>query len=134
MTRKVGTHSNTLAALTLLSALVIGAIGGYAIGTRPGPQRLKQMSLLGISRATLLDSLGLRPDQRARIDSILDGAEQRAEGSIDRMMTEFRATTEDARTAVRAEFDPGQRERFDSLLGSALPLLPRSPLPERRPP
>jgi hypothetical protein len=126
-TRRAG----LLAALALIGALCAGGVLGYALGSRPRPMRPKQMALLGVSRAALLDSLRLDPGQRARVDSILDGSEARAERSIQRMMAEVRDLTREARDGIADGMDPATRARFDSLLASAFPVQPRSPLPPR---
>jgi hypothetical protein len=126
-TRRAGWY----AALALAAALLVGGIAGYELGSRPRPMRLKQAALLGISRITLLDSLHLSAAQRARVDSILDASEARADSSIRGMMATVRGLTQETKAQVRATLDPAQRVKFDSLLAHSVPSLPRSPLPPR---
>ncbi len=125
-------RANLFAALALLAAAALGGAAGYAIGRRPGPMKAKQVALLGVTRETLFDSLGLGPEQRAHIDSTLDAAEQQADRSIKNMMEMVLGLTQAAKADVRGVLTEPQRVRFDSLLSRAAPLLPRSPLPPAR--
>lgn len=120
------------AAIALAAALLVGGAAGYALARHGDARRtLPRMTLLGVTRETLLDSLGLAPAQRALIDSIVEDAARRAGSAIDSMMTEVRAATQAAQRDVRAALDDRQRARFDSIMRTAQPLRPRSPLPPR---
>jgi hypothetical protein len=128
------------AALALIAAIVIGSAVGYALGRRslmkraaPGGRSVPEMTLLGVSRSALADSLGLSPAQRATVDSLLEQARRTADSMVGRMITDVRAATGQVRRQVRAVLNDGQRLRFDSLLNSATPLLPRTPVPTSRP-
>lgn len=133
MSATSGSRAGWYAGLALIAALLLGGAGGWFIGSRPGAMRpkIREMTLLGVTRSTLLDSLGLRPGQRALIDSLLDATTSRAESSVQRMMVDVRAATQAARTQVRAALDEPQRLRFDSMLSRVQELRPRSPIPPR---
>ncbi len=127
------TRAGGYATVALVGALLLGGALGYTLGRgTQGPERMKQpMTMLGLSRTALLDSLEATPAQRAAIDSLLDRARGRADSAVDRMMTDVRAATREARDAVRALLDEPQRRRFDSLLAGTREMLPRSPVPPR---
>ena len=135
------TRATLYAGAALVAAIILGGAGGFALGRGSISERsasyLKQpdpeMTLLGPSRTALIDTLDLTPAQRVRVDSLLDDARQRAEGAVDRLMTDVRSVTSEARRQVREVLDDGQRARFDSLMSVASPVLPRTPLPPRRP-
>ena len=117
------------AALALVAALLTGGVAGYALGNRPHRQRMKEMTMLGLSRSALLDSLRATPEQRTRIDSILDLARARSDSAVEGMVTIVRGATGQARDQVRALLTPEQRTRFDSMLTTTPETLPRSPMP-----
>jgi Spy/CpxP family protein refolding chaperone len=122
------------AALALLAAMLLGGAAGFALGRwreARGP-RIPAITLLGPSRAELLDSLDLTPDQRAQIERLLDDAQARANTSVDAMLGEVRRVTDETRREVRGVLDDRQRVRFDSLIATARPVRPRAPVPPRR--
>jgi hypothetical protein len=135
------TRAGLYAALALATAVLIGIAGGYALFHGDSPQRTRsgmkqsafEMTMLGISRGWLLDSLGLSASQRTVVDSLLNGAATYAEASVERMMTSVRARTDSTRDQVRAVLNEQQRVRFDSLLNAAPPVRMRTPVPPRRP-
>lgn len=128
------------AGLALAAALVTGGALGFALGRAAGkrsalPRKtevLSDVTLLGLSRQALLDSLTPTPAQRAIIDSLIDDAARRAEAGVERLVTDVRALTAQARRQVRAALEPPQQEKFDSLLSGIPQLLPRTPVPPRR--
>lgn len=129
------------AAVALVAAVLIGVAAGYVLFHREDGTRMRsgmktsafEMTMLGISRGWLLDSLGLTAAQRPVVDSLLNDAATYAESSVERMMTSVRARTDSTRDRVRAVLDDQQRVRFDSLLNSAPPLRMRTPVPPRQP-
>jgi hypothetical protein len=134
------TKATLYAVLALVAALLIGVAAGYGLFHRDDPrmrsgmkQSAFEMTMLGISRGWLLDSLGLNPSQRAVVDSLLNGAATYAETSVERMMTSVRARTDSTRDQVRAVLNDQQRVRFDSLLRAAPPVRMRTPVPPRQP-
>ena len=92
---------------------------------------MKQMTLLGLSRSYLLDSLNLTAPQCQRVDGILTDAGKRADRSIQVMYYDVRAITGEARESVRATLDAPQRAKLDSILGTVSEMKVRSPLPPR---
>jgi len=124
-------RATAFAALALLGATVVGFALGYMVGVRPRAMRMKQMTLLGVSRSVLLDSLDLTAEQRRRVDSILTAAGKRADRSIDGMLQDVRTITREARERVGATLDSPQRARLDSILSGVNPLAPRSPFPPK---
>lgn len=133
--------SNLYAALALTGTLLVGAAAGFAVGRGVGQRDaahrkqplLTDMTLLGLSRGALLDSLQLTASQRVLVDSLLDVAARRAEAAVDTLMTRVRAITGDARLQVRSVLDDRQRARFDTLLGRIPPMRMRTPVPPRTP-
>jgi hypothetical protein len=91
------------------------------------------MTLLGLSRRALLDSLQLSTSQRVVVDSLLDAAARRAEAAVDTLMTGVRAITGDARRQVRSALDDRQRAAFDTLMSRIPPMRMRTPVPPRKP-
>lgn len=123
------TRASVFASVALLGALLAGGAAGYALGRRPGPMKMKEMTMFGLSRTMLLDSLAATPAQRVRIDSVLDIVRVQADSAVSTMMEVVRTASRDARARVRELLDEPQRARFDSLLARAPGMLPRSPVP-----
>lgn len=126
-------QATAFAALALLAAITFGFALGYLVGSRPRPLRMKQMTLLGVSRSLLLDSLRLTTPQRQRVDDILTQAGERADRSIETMYRDVRLITRDAGERVRAALDAPQRVQLDSILSTVTTIKVRSPIPPRRP-
>lgn len=132
---------NLYAALALAGTLVVGAAAGFAVGRgvgEPAASHRKQpvltdMTLLGLSRGALLDSLQLTTSQRVLVDSLLDGAARHAEAAVDTLMIGVRAITGSARAQVRSVLDERQQARFDTLMSRIPPLRMRTPVPPRKP-
>jgi len=120
-----------LALVALLAAAVAGFALGFMVGHNASPPRLQQVTLLGVSRSLLLDSLDLTGEQRQLIERVLNDAERSAGQSIDSMMNDVRNTTRQARQRVRDALDANQRAKLDSILSTVSELRPRSPLPPR---
>ena len=133
-------RASLYAALTLTAAVLIGVAAGYALFHRENPERMRsgtkqsafEMTMLGVSRSWLLDSLGLTPGQRTVVDSLLNDAATYAETAVERMMTSVRARTDSTRDRVRAVLNEQQKTRFDSLLSTAPPVRMRTPVPPRQ--
>ena len=133
--------ANVYAALALATAVLLGVAAGYALFRDSESGRMRsgmkqsafEMTMLGVSRGWLLDSLGLTPSQRGEVDSLLTQAATYAETAVERMMTNVRARTDSTRDQVRSILDDQQRVRFDSLLNAAPPVRMRTPVPPRRP-
>lgn len=124
-------RTTLLAVIALLAAVLVGFAGGYALGRRPHPRQMDKVTLLGVNRGTILDSLQLTPQQRQRIEAVLSESETRAGKSIDLMLNDVRAATRDARERVRAALNENQRAKLDSILSTAVEMKPRTPLPQR---
>jgi Spy/CpxP family protein refolding chaperone len=122
-------RASLLAAVALLAAVLIGFAVGYAVGRRPHPRQMDKVTLLGVDRATILDSLHLTPQQRQTVEAALNESEKRAGRSIDIMVNEVRSATRDARERVRAALNENQRVKLDSILSTAIEVKPRTPLP-----
>jgi hypothetical protein len=134
--RAIARRASVLATVALAAAVLAGGLAGYALGRRSlmkhaGPASGSAMTMLGVTRAMLLDSLGLTPGQRILIDSLLDDAGRRADSAVERLVTDVRGFTGLARERIRSALDERQRGRFDSLLAATAPLLPRTPVPPR---
>jgi hypothetical protein len=128
------TRAGFYATVALAGALLVGAALGFAAGRWEATRArgTPAVTMLGVSRAVLLDSLGLTPDQRVQVEQRLDDALRRSNTLVDGMLAEVRTVTEETRREVRALLDDGQRARFDSILATARPLRPRTPVPPRR--
>ncbi len=132
---------NLYAALALAATLLVGAAAGFMVGRGVGERAashrkqpvLTDMTLLGLSRGALLDSLQLSASQRGLVDSLLEDAARRAEAAVDTLMTGVRAITGNTRTQVRSVLDERQRARFDTLMSRIPPLRMRTPVPPRKP-
>lgn len=122
-------RATTLAVIALLAAVMIGFAAGYVLGRRPHPRQMDKVTLLGVDRSTILDSLHLTPQQRGGIEAVLKESETRAGKSIDLMFNEVQTTTRDARERIRAALNENQRAKLDSILSTAVEMKPRSPLP-----
>lgn len=141
-TSGAGGPTGTLyAALALAATLLVGAAAGFMVGRGVGERAaahrkqavVTDMTLLGLSRAALLDTLQLTASQRVLVDSLLDGAARHAEAVVDTLMTGVRAITGEARLQVRSVLDDRQRARFDTLLSRIPPMRMRTPVPPRKP-
>lgn len=125
--------ASLLAILALVAAAVLGGAATYAWmswNARSRP-KMSEMTMIGVSRTAILDSLGLTPGQRTRVESLLEQTADRADSSVQRMMREVRAAIQEGRRDVRSVLDPAQQVRFDSLLTRAQEIRPRSPIPPR---
>lgn len=133
-------RANLYAALALAAAVLVGLSAGYLLFRREGSSPMRsgmkqsafEMTMLGVSRGWLLDSLELSAAQRTVVDSLLNHAATYAETAVERMMTDVRARTDSTRDQVRRVLDDRQRVRFDSLLNSAPPVRMRTPVPPRQ--
>jgi hypothetical protein len=138
---KALTKASLYAALALTAAVLIGVAAGFVLFHRDDARQMRsgmkqsafEMTMLGVSRGWLLDSLGLSAGQRTVVDSLLNSAAAFAESSVERMMTGVRARTDSTRDQVRAVLNDQQRVRFDSLLNAAPPVRMRTPVPPREP-
>src|SRR5262249_41546338 len=126
-------RATALAGLALLASVIVGFALGYSVGGRPRAQRMKTMTLLGVSRDCVLASLRLTTTHRPRVETLLTEAETRAGRTIDAMYQDVRSVTREAREQVRATLDASQRARLDSILSTVSELKPRTPLPPRTP-
>lgn len=138
MTPGPSSRAPLFAGLALVATLCVGLAAGYALGARahmrrPGPAGDTGMTMLGLTRSELRDSLRLTPGQTAVIDRVLDEARQQADSSVRQMVTDVRAATTRAKERVRAALDEPQRARLDTILARALPVLPRTPMLPGRP-
>lgn len=118
------------AALALVAAMLIGGAAGYALGRRAPVRRDgPDVTLLGLSRGALLDSLRVTGEQRAAIEGMLQETSQRAEATVRAMMRDIRAMTGETRRQVSELLDAEQRQRFDSIMATAAPVRMRTPMP-----
>jgi len=137
-TPSTSARATWLAGLALLSALVAGGALGYRMGRqslmkRPGPPGSESpITMLGVTRASLTDSLRLTPTQRPLVESLLDRAELDAQAAVDTLIGSVKASTDRIRQQIRDLLDDQQRVRFDSTVSGSLPVLPRTPFPPRR--
>jgi hypothetical protein len=136
MTRPDGvvfSRAKFYAVLALAAAVLIGGAGGFEAG-RASMRNMRgaNVTLLGVSRATLLDSLGATRSQRASIDKLLDDAARRAETTVGTLMSEVRTITRTTRQQVRSLLDERQQARFDSILAGVPEPRLRSPVPPPR--
>ena len=120
-----------LALIALLAAAVAGFAIGFYSGRNAQPKGFEKVTLLGVSRSLLLDSLNLNPQQRRVVDNALSDAEKRATVSIEAMMQDVRTTTRAARERVRNTLDSNQRTKLDSILSRVPEMKPRTPLPQK---
>lgn len=126
-----GGRASFYATLALIAAMLMGGAAGYALGRR-SPARNPggpDVSLLGLSRDALLDSLGVNDQQREEIEQLLSSTNRRVETKVLQMMGEVRGMTDSTRQEVRGLLTQEQRTRFDSLLAAAAPVRMRTPLP-----
>lgn len=119
------------AGIALLAVALAGFGIGYAVGRNVRPKGFEKVTLLGVSRSLLLDSLNLTTQQHRVVDSVLKVSETRATTSIERMMQSVKSTTRDAREGVRNVLDNNQRAKLDSILSRVPELKPRSPMPPK---
>lgn len=126
-------NAGLLAALALAAAAVVGGTATYAwtSWTQRSRPKMSEMTMIGVSRVAILDSLGLTPEQRAHVEALLEQTASRADASVERMMREVRTAIQEGRRDVRSALDPAQQVRFDSLLTRAQEIRPRSPVPPR---
>jgi hypothetical protein len=134
-------RASLYAGIALGAAILIGVAAGFVLGRRSETSRnrsqMKQsafeMTMLGISRGWLLDSLGLSPAQRLEVDSLLTATRLYAESAVERMITDVKQRTDETRDRVRSLLSEPQKNRFDSLLNTAPPVRMRTPVPPQTP-
>lgn len=69
----------------------------------------------GERRQKIIDQLDLRPEQRARVDRILERRREQTELFWDSASPRLRTLTDSARAEIRAVLDPAQRAEYDRL-------------------
>lgn len=116
----------------LMATFVAGMFSGAALERRAGarapqpePQAKAQPAERvhgggrGHTHRTILDQIDLTPEQRARIDSILQIGRQRMDAFWKETGPGYRALVDSTRAQVRAIMNPEQRARYDELRAAA---------------
>lgn len=125
---------NSLLAGSLLAVtLVFGVVGGVALdrwllrpgahaaGPRPGfprrmgEQRADPVRLRSEFSGQLARALDLTPDQRVRVDSILQRQQSRSRALMRQMAPELRRLADSTRAELRQVLTPEQWERMQQL-------------------
>ncbi|HEU0014380.1 MAG TPA: hypothetical protein VFQ45_11885 [Longimicrobium sp.] len=122
MNAPLSRRARILGILLLASTFAAGSLAGAA-STRvlsarePGPAAGKDRDCEGgrhRGKGMIFDRIGLSPEQRARIDTIMKRGRARTD-SLWRTDTRYQAAVDSTRAAVRAVMTPAQRAEFDRL-------------------
>jgi len=110
-------NSKQLAATFLLGALLVGGVMGFTVDrimVRDNlcPKWGDQQSM----RARLAHNVGLTPDQRAAVDTILDRRHDRMEALVQPIKPQLDAVRDTARAEIRRLLDARQQARWDEFL------------------
>ena len=126
-------RSSLLAGALLVVTLVFGVVGGVALDRwllrpgahaagprtslprRMGEQRADPVRLRSEFSGQLARALHLTPDQRVRVDSILQRQQSRSRALIRQMAPELRRLADSTRAELRQVLTPEQWERMQQL-------------------
>ena len=95
---------------TFLLGIVVGGSGQYLWMKQSAPRQLNTTSEI---LEELSEKVGLEPDQKARIESIVDETIVRYEIMRNEVRPRFIAIRDDARLRVREILSPEQQVRYD---------------------
>lgn len=107
-----------LAGLALLVAVFLaGAASGAAAWHRLSPPRVKRQVSVRVAPqgVAVYESLGLSPEQRQRIDSILSTIQPRTDSLLRAALPRLSSLVEEADSAIRTVLRPEQRVKLDSM-------------------
>ena len=102
------------AAALLAAVFAAGALAGAAVDRALAP-RPTIRTRIGTSAGGALDSLGLTPEQRRRVDAALERGRPRIEAAMSDMLPRLRAVSDSIDAEVRAILTAEQRARLDAL-------------------
>lgn len=98
------------AGIALASVFYAGfVVGGRDSVVLPPPN-------LEITRGELIDALGPTPEQRARLEEIIEGTEREASDVMEEVLTRIRELTDDTERRMRDVLLPEQVAILDSIL------------------
>jgi Spy/CpxP family protein refolding chaperone len=102
------------AAALLAAVFAAGALAGAAVDRALVP-RPTIRTRIGTSTGGVLDSLGLAPEQRRRVDAALERGRPRIEAAMRDVLPRLRAVSDSIDAEVRAILTAEQRARLDAL-------------------
>lgn len=110
--------------------LLLLAVFAAGVGTGIGLDRAiasgsKLETRLSTSMPAVLDRLGLTPEQRRAVDSLLERSRPRAQAAMAEMVPRLGAIADSLDAELRQILTPAQRARLDSLGGQGLLVLKR---------
>lgn len=104
----------------LLLTFVVGVLGGMAIERlrmtrRPPRQPAAMLGMRGGGMPRMFEELDLTPDQRQRIEGILQQSRPLTDSVLQSSLPRLRAIRDSVRLQIRAVLTPEQQERFDAM-------------------
>ncbi|HJR36084.1 MAG TPA: hypothetical protein VJ817_14100 [Gemmatimonadales bacterium] len=114
----------------LRGLLLLLAVFAAGVGTGVGLDRAiatgsKLETRLNTAMPAVLDRLGLTPEQRRAVDSLLDWSRPRAQAAMAELVPRLGAIADSLDAELRQILTPAQRARLDSLGGRGLLVLKR---------
>jgi hypothetical protein len=110
--------------LLLLAVFAAGAAAGAGLD-RAITSGSKLETRLSTGMPAVLGRLGLTPEQRREVDSLLDRSLPRAQAAMAEMVPRLGAIADSLDAELRRILTPAQRTRLDSLGGQGLLVLKR---------
>ena len=111
--------------LLLLLAVFAAGVGAGIGLDRAIATGSKLETRLSTSMPAVLDRLGLTPDQRRVVDSLLERSRPRAQAAMAELVPRLGAIADSLDAELRRILTPAQRARLDSLGGQGLLVLKR---------
>jgi hypothetical protein len=108
----------------LLAVFAAGVAAGIGLD-RAGGSGSKLETRLSMDMPAALDRLGLTPEQRRAVDSLLERSAPRARAAMAEMVPRLGAIADSLDVELRRILTPAQRVRLDSLGGRGLLVLKR---------
>jgi hypothetical protein len=117
--------SRPLRGLTLLLAVFAAGVAAGIGLDRAAATDSRLETRLSTGMPAVLDRLGLTPEQRRAVDSLLERSRPRAQAAMAEMVPRLGAIADSLDAELREILTPAQRARLDSLGGQGLLVLKR---------
>lgn len=109
----------SLAAAFILGALLVGGVVGFTADRVLGhDEACASYFTRGEMRNRFAEKLSLTPEQRAKVDVILDRKRAAMDSAMAPVRVQMQAVSDSTRKRIEAVLDPAQREKFAEMRAS----------------